>query len=159
MIWMNSDCCLPGVLTFQDYLLRTTLPPKDLNNDHIVSFLLWPPSGMPFEDHHPSITLQTQRFLCLRRPEQSLCATSSPVSLMTGHFKTILEVQLYWLKGICVLGDLNECAVSSPVSLPSALQFQDHQPIITPPTQRVLCSMKSEQCAVSSPVVSIISHF
>ena len=46
------------------------------------------------------------------------CRVSFPVALTNGHFMIISWVELYWLKRLCVLGDLNnEYAVSYPVSL------------------------------------------
>ena len=60
-----------------------------------------PLSGLPFLDHLPSMTLPLEEFWVLVDID-----LSPPVSPLSGsHYKMSFQVQLYWLKKFCVLGD------------------------------------------------------
>ena len=57
------------------------------------------------------------------------CGVSFQVSLINDHFKTKFQVKLYWIKELCLLGDLNnESVESSTLSLSNSL-FKTISPV------------------------------
>ena len=115
----------------------------------------------PFQDHHPSkTTVLTQRPLSPGTPEHWMCRVSTPLPLTNDNLKTILYIELYQLRELCLPGYVdNECALFH--SLTDKQPFQDHFPrkSIVPTRRSVsqdtwtinMQSLPNQQTAISRP--------
>ena len=98
----------------------------DMNQKWLCSLstISWP-RALPFQDHHPRITVPVQRALPTRRPAQWPCKISFPLSLMNGHFKTIFQVEFYQLTECSPRKTYQSPMVSLfPMSTPNALSLR-----------------------------------
>ena len=99
--------------------LTSFVSQEDLNNDHRKS-----PHGLPFQDHHLSITLLTWKSIV--RFQQLLWRVST---LSTLPFQDHLPGVTLLLKDLCISWDLNNYpTVSSLVAWPSNLPFAGPSP-------------------------------